>query len=137
MNNPPETSLDLEDLELQLLPAWARQAPDSNRYAGFRGEDSAARHSDRSVRPERRGPTPDRDRSRDRGPAGRGPAQADRGARPPRAGDRRPGPFRREERPEPPPLEINVSFTPEEKGVESIARQIKLTGRAYPIFDIA
>jgi len=34
-------------------------------------------------------------------------------------------------------LEIDVSFIPEEKGVESIARQIKLTGRAYPIFDIA
>ena len=26
---------------------------------------------------------------------------------------------------------------PEDKGVEGLARQIKLTGRAYPIFDIA
>lgn len=33
--------------------------------------------------------------------------------------------------------DLNISFTPEEKGVESIARQIKLTGRAYPLFDIA
>ncbi len=34
-----------------------------------------------------------------------------------------------------PPIEVN--FIPEEKGVESLARQIKLTGRAYPLFEIA
>ena len=33
--------------------------------------------------------------------------------------------------------EISLNFAPEEKGLESLARQIKLTGRAYPIFDIA
>jgi hypothetical protein len=33
--------------------------------------------------------------------------------------------------------ELEVSFIPEEKGVESLARQIKLTGRAYPLFEIA
>ena len=39
---------------------------------------------------------------------------------------------------EPLPLpEINASFVPEETGVESLARQIKMTGRAYPLFDIA
>lgn len=32
---------------------------------------------------------------------------------------------------------MNVSFIPDEKGVESLARQIKMTGRAYPLFDIA
>ena len=38
----------------------------------------------------------------------------------------------------PPPLpEIDLSLVPEEKGVESLARQIKMTGRAYPLFDIA
>ena len=40
----------------------------------------------------------------------------------------------------PPPLplpEIDLSLRPEEKGVESLARQIKMTGRAYPLFDIA
>lgn len=34
-----------------------------------------------------------------------------------------------------PPIDVN--FIPEEKGVESLARQIKLTGRAYPLFEIA
>jgi hypothetical protein len=38
----------------------------------------------------------------------------------------------------PPPLpEINLSLIPDDKGVESLARQIKMTGRAYPLFDIA
>ena len=30
-----------------------------------------------------------------------------------------------------------MAFIPEEKGVESLARQIRLTGRAYPLFEIA
>ena len=32
---------------------------------------------------------------------------------------------------------LSLSLRPEEKGVESLARQIKMTGRAYPLFDIA
>ena len=33
--------------------------------------------------------------------------------------------------------EVNVTLLPDEKGVESLARQIKITARAYPLFDIA
>jgi len=33
--------------------------------------------------------------------------------------------------------EVGVGFVPEAKGVESLARQIRLTGRAYPVFEIA
>lgn len=33
--------------------------------------------------------------------------------------------------------EVNLSLVPEDKGVESLARQIRVTGRAYPLFDIA
>jgi hypothetical protein len=33
--------------------------------------------------------------------------------------------------------EITVTFLPDENGVESLARQIKVTGRAYPLFQIA
>jgi hypothetical protein len=61
-----------------------------------------------------------------------------------RGGDRRGGgpgrgfARREDDRPALPPLPpIEVSFIPEEKGVESLARQIKLTGRAYPLFEIA
>jgi hypothetical protein len=33
--------------------------------------------------------------------------------------------------------ELEVQFRPEDTGVDSLARQIKMTGRAYPLFDIA
>ena len=32
---------------------------------------------------------------------------------------------------------MELNLRPEDKGVESLARQIKMTGRAYPLFDIA
>lgn len=38
----------------------------------------------------------------------------------------------------PPPLpEVNVTFVPDDAGVDSLARQIRVTGRAYPLFEIA
>lgn len=141
MSNSFDSGLDLEDLELQLLPSWAKQSAGANQYSAFEGASEAG--------PERR-----RDR---RGPGGR-PSERPPGGRP---GGGRPGegprrrddrdrgrPFRgagggrgraeREVRPAPPPLpDINVSLIPEAKGVESLARQVRLTGRAYPVFEIA
>jgi hypothetical protein len=35
------------------------------------------------------------------------------------------------------PPNVEVTIKPDEKGVDSLARQIKVTGRAYPLFDIA
>jgi hypothetical protein len=32
---------------------------------------------------------------------------------------------------------LNLSILPDEKGIESLARQIRVSGRAYPLFDIA
>jgi hypothetical protein len=133
MSNSPETGLDLDALELHFLPAWAKQSPEANRYAKFEGggdgpsrsRESRDKGSDR--RPRREGPPGDRRRP-----------QGERfGARRHDGGER--GQPRREERREPAPSlpEISVALVPEEKGVESIARQIKLAGRAYPIFDIA
>ena len=49
-------------------------------------------------------------------------------------GDRRE--YQKPEAPAPLP-DVTVSFVPDEKGVEQIARQIKMTGRAYPLFQIA
>src|SRR5206468_1551625 len=44
----------------------------------------------------------------------------------------------RERREPPPPLpEIALSLLADDKGVDSLARQIKMTGRAYPLFEIA
>jgi hypothetical protein len=148
MSTLPDSELDLDKL---FLPAWA-QEPSASKYAKYEGEtERPDRYGDRNRRgprpPRRDGPPgPRRDdnrpRSEQRGsprPGGGAPRpEGDRG-RP--FGGQRPD-FRRgesrERRPLPPPLvEIDLSLRPEEKGVESLARQIKMTGRAYPLFDIA
>jgi hypothetical protein len=143
MNINPETDLDLDKL---FLPAWAQESPSVNRFAKFAGEPDRA---DRRDEKRGRGPRPprreggDREFSRQRrdgrlpGPRREGGGarrqHEDRGG--PRRDDRRPP---REEREALPPLpEVNLSLVPEEKGVESLSRQIKTTGRAYPLFDIA
>ena len=143
----PDNELDLEKL---FLPAWAQEPPSAKHYATYEGE------AEKTDRRERRGPRPPR-REGPPGERGRGPRPPGerRGPRP--EGDRR-GPRRegdrgrppgrgrrdfdrgqpRERREAPPPLpEINVALTPDERGVESLARQIKATARAYPLFDIA
>ncbi|MHB9009343.1 MAG: hypothetical protein ACYDC1_20730 [Limisphaerales bacterium] len=131
MTTPSDFGLDLD---LQLLPSWARQSTTDNRYSRFEGEGD-------SDRPGRRG---DRFGQRDRPPrrdfGGGRPDRGPRGDRPP--GDRRPGGRFAEARSEAPapPIDlprIEVTLVPEPHGVESLARQIKLTGRAYPLFDIA
>lgn len=156
MSEKPEIELDLD---LQLLPAWARQPQTANRYADF--DDAGG---------ERRGP-------RSRGPGGPGGPRRDfRGGgrsdgrrpsgpggpsdRPQRSGEGRGGGgggggggrFRNDRdrdrrgdrgdgrRPEPVeelPEGITVDLIPDPTGVDSLARQIRQTGRAYPLFDIA
>jgi hypothetical protein len=132
MSSISDVEIDLEKL---FLPAWAQGKPAVNPYAKFAGEPAG--REDRPREGRRGGPRPDSFGER-------------RGPRPPRAGggkfgDRKKGfPQRddrgeRRERSEPPaPLpEITVTFLPDEMGVESLARQIKVTGRAYPLFQIA
>ena len=139
MSDSPEIGLDLEDLELQLLPAWAKQSPDANRYAKYQGSATESGppgrerrepHGKRAERSAHRQRDADQDRSRKPREGRAGP--------PRREGGRFDRPRHEEKREPTQPLpEVSVSFLPEEKGVESLARQIKLTGRAYPIFDIA
>lgn len=152
MNINPETDLDLEKL---FLPSWAQEsANNTNRYAKFTGNEGE-RRGDRD-RGESRGPRPPR---RDGGGGERRSGPPGQGARRPEGqggfrGPRRDGPgqggqrgggFGRDERrplPErreaPQPLpEVNAAIIPDEKGVESLARQVKMTGRAFPLFDIA
>ena len=149
MNINPETDLDLEKL---FLPSWAQEsANNTNRYAKFTGNEGE-RRGDRD-RGESRGPRPPR---RDAGGGGQGQGgrrpEGQGGFRGPRRDgpgqggpaqrgggfgrdERRPLPERREA-PQPLP-EINAAIIPDEKGVESLARQVKMTGRAFPLFDIA
>lgn len=152
MSVNPESEFDLEKL---FLPAWAQETPASNRFAHYRGDEES-----RGERPRREGRGPRRDFDgpprRDRGedrrgrpsgppdrrgprPGGPGPERGprpDRGPHPARGDARRE--FRPAPRPEPAPLpELIVRIAPEEKGAELLARQIKSTGRAFPLFDIA
>lgn len=155
MNINPETDLDLEKL---FLPAWAQESANNpNRYAKFTGNEGAGRE-DRGER--RGGPRPPRrDGGFGGGGGGRGPGGPGQGRRPEGAGARGPrrdgprpqgqesrGGFSRDDRRGPPmerrepvqPLpEVVASIIPDEKGVESMARQVKMTGRAFPLFDIA
>jgi len=142
MSNSSETEFDLE---LHFLPAWAKQPPQQNRYADFEGEGRRERRDDRGDRRDR---PPRRDRERrDFSPSPR----AEGGPRPPRRGgppgrpdrrDDRRGPDRGWDRRGPAPQEIPlpelaVAFKPDDHGVDSLAKQIRMTGRAYPLFDIA
>ena len=138
-------------MEKLFLPAWAQESPSTNRYAKYTGTEGAGRKFDDRPgerRPRRDGPRPGgRDQNRpprgDRpgGPGGprregnRRPEGAAGGRRDFRRDDRR----EREERREPPaPLpEITVVLMPDEKGVDSLSRQIKMSGRSFPLFDIA
>lgn len=152
MSTLPDNEFDLEKL---FLPAWAQEAPSAAKYAKYEGEvDRPERRGDhRGPRPPRRDgpPGPRREGNRPRGerrgpgrpegPGGRPafgerPERGERGERGARPGFRRGDRAERREPPAPLP-EINASLIPEERGVESLARQIKMTGRAYPLFDIA
>ena len=134
MSSISDVEIDLEKL---FLPAWAQGKPAVNPYAKFAGEPAG--REDRPREGRRGGPRPDSFGER-------------RGPRPPRAGggkfgDRKKGfsqrddrgerPARRDLEPPAPLPEITVTFLPDENGVESLARQIKVTGRAYPLFQIA
>jgi hypothetical protein len=130
-------------LELHFLPAWAKEPPQQNRYAKYEGprERPGDRREERRDRPPRR-PAPPPFGKRAPSPQGqprREGARAPRSeGRPQRHEDRRPG--RDQGRPAEPQMplpEINVAFIPDENGVDSLARQIRTTGRAYPLFDIA
>ncbi|HVU08138.1 MAG TPA: hypothetical protein VHG89_06310 [Verrucomicrobiae bacterium] len=144
MSTVPDLGLDLDTL---FQPAWAQGKTEANKFEKFTGNEG--------VKPERRGGG---QRGERRGPrrenAGGGFGGGDRprgekkfggkpgGKRDFRRGGNREGdrfnastPQRsNEEKPLP---ELNVAFLPEEKGVEQLARQIRVTGRAYPLFQIA
>jgi len=138
MSTSPEADFDLEQV---FLPAWAKEPAKTNRFENFRGEPERDRdrRSDRRDRPPRR---PQGDRPAGKPPFAGRPGQPPRGPRPPRRdGGRGPRDDRRE-RPErvapPPPLpEIQLVIVADEHGVDLLSRQIRVTGRAYPLFEIA
>jgi len=145
MSTASDLDLNLENL---FQPAWAQGKTESNRFEKFTGTEGVKPERRYNDKPgERRAPRRDGG-----GGGGIGGGGGERRGGPPRGGskfgggDRKGGSFRRDdrrdeprERPAPPaPLpDLNVAFIPEERGVEQLARQIKVTGRAYPLFQIA
>ncbi|MBX3731025.1 MAG: hypothetical protein KF791_00370 [Verrucomicrobiae bacterium] len=158
MSEPLDLSLDLEKA---FLPAWAQQpATDTSKYAKYEGHDDAGRGRrrdgdrgfDRGPRrdgPGRRpgpgsGPGSFGQRGPRSGPGPGGPRDAGgapglrwdptqgpgRGGRGPRRDDRR-------EAPPEPLVPVDVDLRPDPAGVTSLARQIKLSGRAYPLAEVA
>jgi hypothetical protein len=145
----PEADFDLEKL---FLPQWAQETPAANRYAKYTGNEGAGRgFEDRAGgrRPPRRDGPRSEGRGPSRGPQQGGPGRSPRpeGGRPQRAGggggggrrdDRGFQNNRPERREAPLPLpEINIALVPDDKGVDSLSRQIKMSGRSFPLFDIA
>ena len=146
------------DLDLEFLPAWAQKPNDAKPFANYAGDERSRSRGrgDRGDRPSHQrddnrgrdfkgrdakggGQDRKRDGDQDRGPGG----NREGGQRPKfqkRDGNRpfdKKGGFRRNDPPPRPPLELDVAIQPEKNGVESLARQIKHTGRSYPLFDIA
>jgi len=139
MSDEPSSPADLGaiDLSLSFAPAWAKEADSSKQIARL-----AAKHGGGDDRGERPGK-----RWEDRGPRqDRRPPRRDAGGPRPNRPDRKGGPRddrRPERRPErdtprePILTGWDVQFLPDRNGVEGLARQIKASAKAYPLFDLA
>ena len=129
------------DLEKMFQPDWVKQP------ASGAGLERMAQKYDREEArggdgPRRGGFDPSKRRFDDRKPGGaRGPKQDARGGAGrggPRRDDRRDD-RREERRPEPPPVlrGWSVVAIPDRRGIEGLAKQIRSSGKAYPLFDLA
>jgi hypothetical protein len=150
MSNIADMGLDLDNL---FQPAWAQGKSEANKFEKFTGNEGVRPERSFSGKPgERRGPRPSGGGGgfgggERRGGFGGGEGRPQRAGGGGKFGDRKGG-FRggdrRDDRREPerreplaPLPDFIVAFIPEEKGVEQLSRQIKVTGRAYPLFQIA
>lgn len=141
-NMTEATNNDALLLDLNFVPAWARRPADQNPYSAFEGRGEARRDRDRFAQAgsgRKRAGTPGRD-----GPPGRrrtlgkqtGPAPASRatprGARPDNFNRGRP-----DFRSQPDELPLAVSFLPERRGLQPLARLFAKTARAYSLMEVA
>lgn len=158
MSEPLNLSIDLEKA---FLPAWAQKpATDSSKYAKYDGSEESGRGPRREGgRGFDRGPRRDSgERSgfggRPGGGRGGRPGFGPRPGGPPSAGGGAPGlqwdptqapprggrgPWREDRRDAPPEplIPVDLDLRPDPAGVASLGRQIKLSGRAYPLMEVA
>ncbi len=128
----PERDPPSDLFDLKMLPAWATESPNENRYADFAGEAEVrpGQHERRGSGGERRerGPRPPRrDEPRRDGPAGRV-------RRPPPRG---PAPLPRVQETWSPPPAVEVRFLPDRRALENVLAQIKSGHLAYSVFSLA
>ena len=134
-----EDSADLFDLKM--LPAWATESPNENRYADFAGEEesrpgSRGRHEGGGERREHR-PVEHRQARPPRrdGPRRDGPRREQN--RPPTAREPRPQTPRRAAENFPPAPPVLVRFFPDPRALENVLAQIKSGHVAYSVFSLA
>lgn len=142
--SPEGSNLEI-DLTLSFQPAWVKEtAAPAEKLARLADRYADAPEGRGGRRDDRRGPRQDRRPPRDgaqRGPRRDSDQRRDKrdgGNR--KGGDRRDdrrGPRREEPRPDPVLSGWELSIISHAKGVEGLARQIKTTAVAYPLFDLA
>ena len=135
-------------LDLQFLPEWAQEDSSKSKYASHSGDDRSRdlRRAGGRKSQNRRGRDDHKNRGAD-GIKGKGGGHGKRDSRSRREKSnprdsqgglrKRDGKVGRFQKSRAPQLGLRVDFVPNEHGVESIAKEIKLTGRAYPLFQIA
>jgi hypothetical protein len=120
------------DLAKSFLPSWAQeseQAKPDMRFSGREYRDEPPEH--RGGRRDRRDARPDR--------SDRRPPRRDGGRPGPRSGPRRDDDRKPERAPQlPDPVTgWEIQFLPDKHGVDGVAKQIRTTAKAYPLFDLA
>jgi hypothetical protein len=138
--SPEGSNLEI-DLALSFQPAWVKEAAAPEKLARLADRYANAPESRGPRRDDRRGPRQDRRPPRDgeRGPRREGGDRGKRrdgGRRDDRRDDRN-GPRREEPRPDPVLAGWELTLTSHAAGVDGLARQIKSTAVAYPLFDLA
>jgi hypothetical protein len=144
--SPEGSNLEI-DLTLSFQPAWVKEAAAPEKLARLADRFGDASDSRGGRRDDRRGPRQDRRPPRDgeqRGPRRDGDRGQRRDSRDKRDGGRkgdrrddRRGPRQEEPRPDPVLTGWDLAITSHGKGVDGLARQIKTSAVAYPLFDLA
>jgi hypothetical protein len=119
----PASEPDL--LDLKLLPAWVKEAPKTDRYADFSGEDAEPFQGDGRIQGDGRRPRPWR------------PAQRKEHLRPGRSRAGTTAPRHSQPRETAPFLAVNIQFLPNPRSLENVLAQVKSSNLAYSVFSLA
>ena len=133
------------DFDLKFMPDWLKEAPDKNPYADYQSKNYDRPRKDfNGPRPPSRPGQPSRGDRKSGGPGNRPdkPREDRRGASqkpssPNRPRDEHRGPQRPSQPVEAAPAPVNIEFFPDLNCVASIAKQIKITSHACPLFGLA